>query len=59
MRFEPGAGGRLVEVYDEKRGEVFEIGRILDVEAREVEVIALPGPVLELNPGSLGGPTAT
>ncbi|HLE71205.1 MAG TPA: SRPBCC domain-containing protein [Vicinamibacteria bacterium] len=29
MRFEPGVGGRLVEVYDEAMGDAFEIGRIL------------------------------
>lgn len=29
MRFEPGAGGRLVEVYDEAAGDVFEVGRVL------------------------------
>jgi uncharacterized protein YndB with AHSA1/START domain len=29
LRFEPGAGGRLVEIYDEARGDMFEIGRIL------------------------------
>ena len=29
LRFEPGEGGRLVEIYDEAAGELFEIGRIL------------------------------
>ena len=29
LRFEPGEGGRLVEVRDDARGELFEIGRIL------------------------------
>lgn len=29
MRFEPGEGGRLVEVYDEAKGELYEVGRIL------------------------------
>jgi len=29
MRFESGVGGRLVEVYDEAKGDAFEIGRIL------------------------------
>ncbi len=29
LRFEPGPGGRLVEVYDESRGELFEFGRVL------------------------------
>ena len=29
MRFEPGQGGRLVEVYDEAAGDLLEIGRIL------------------------------
>ena len=29
MRFEPGAGGRLVEVHDQKSGEGFEVGRVL------------------------------
>ncbi len=29
MRFEPGVGGRLLEVYDESRGDAFEIGRVL------------------------------
>lgn len=28
MRFEPGVGGRLLEVYDERGGEQFEIGRV-------------------------------
>jgi uncharacterized protein YndB with AHSA1/START domain len=28
MRFEPGVGGRLVEVYDPASGDVFEVGRI-------------------------------
>jgi hypothetical protein len=27
--FEPGAGGRLIEIYDEAAGDLFEIGRIL------------------------------
>jgi uncharacterized protein YndB with AHSA1/START domain len=29
LRFEPGEGGRLVEIYDEAKGDLFEIGRIL------------------------------
>lgn len=29
MRFEPGVGGRLLEVYHEGKGDVFELGRIL------------------------------
>lgn len=29
MRFEPGVGGRLVEVYDEAGDDLFEIGRVL------------------------------
>jgi len=29
IRFEPGVGGRLVEVHDEATGEGFEIGRVL------------------------------
>jgi Activator of Hsp90 ATPase homolog 1-like protein len=29
LRFEPGEGGRLVEIYDEAAGDLFEIGRIL------------------------------
>ena len=29
MRFEPGEGGRLLEVYDDAADEVFELGRIL------------------------------
>lgn len=29
MRFEPQVGGRLLEVYDEAKGDAFEIGRIL------------------------------
>jgi activator of Hsp90 ATPase-like protein len=29
IRFEPGVGGRLVEVHDEATGEGFEMGRIL------------------------------
>ena len=29
LRFEPGEGGRLIEIYDEAAGELFEIGRIL------------------------------
>jgi len=29
LRFEPGEGGRLVEIYDEAGGDLFEIGRIL------------------------------
>jgi hypothetical protein len=28
LRFEPGVGGRLVEVYDEAQGQVFEVGRV-------------------------------
>lgn len=28
LRFEPGVGGRFIEVYDETSGEGFEIGRI-------------------------------
>jgi uncharacterized protein YndB with AHSA1/START domain len=29
MRFEPGVGGRFLEIYDDSRGEAFELGRIL------------------------------
>lgn len=29
LRFEAGAGGRLVEVYDEPGADVFEVGRVL------------------------------
>lgn len=29
LRFEPGVGGRLVEVYDEAAGDLFEVGKIL------------------------------
>ena len=29
LRFEPGEGGRLVEIYDEGKRDLFEIGRIL------------------------------
>jgi uncharacterized protein YndB with AHSA1/START domain len=29
MRFEPGVGGRLVEVYDDAAGELYEVGKIL------------------------------
>jgi uncharacterized protein YndB with AHSA1/START domain len=29
MRFEPGVGGRLVEIYDEATNDVFEVGRVL------------------------------
>jgi uncharacterized protein YndB with AHSA1/START domain len=29
LRFEPGEGGRLVEIFDETAGDLFEIGRIL------------------------------
>ncbi len=29
LRFEPGVGGRLVEVYDEAGEDVFEVGRVL------------------------------
>jgi hypothetical protein len=28
MRFEPGVGGRFLEVYDDAKGDVLEIGRI-------------------------------
>jgi uncharacterized protein YndB with AHSA1/START domain len=28
MAFEPGVGGRLVEIYDEAAGDLFEVGRI-------------------------------
>ncbi len=28
MRFEPGVGGRLVEVYDDSGGDVYEVGRV-------------------------------
>lgn len=30
MRFEPGKGGRLLEVYDAATGDAFEFGRVLD-----------------------------
>lgn len=30
MRFEPGVGGRLVEVYDEAGADIYEVGRILE-----------------------------
>lgn len=30
LEFEPGVGGRLLEVYDESGTDVFEIGRIVD-----------------------------
>jgi uncharacterized protein YndB with AHSA1/START domain len=29
MRFEPGEGGRLVEIYDDATGDLHEVGRIL------------------------------
>ncbi|HKU97300.1 MAG TPA: SRPBCC domain-containing protein [Vineibacter sp.] len=29
MRFEPGVGGRLVEVYDDASGDLYEVGKIL------------------------------
>lgn len=29
LRFEPGVGGRLVEVFDEAAGDLFEVGKIL------------------------------
>jgi uncharacterized protein YndB with AHSA1/START domain len=29
MRFEPGVGGRLVEIYGEAEGDLFEVGRVL------------------------------
>ena len=29
LRFEPGEGGRLIEIYNEAAGDLFEIGRIL------------------------------
>lgn len=29
MKFEPGEGGRLVEIYDEAKGDLYEVGRIL------------------------------
>ena len=28
MRFEPGVGGRLIEIYDEDEGDFYEVGRI-------------------------------
>ena len=28
MRFEPGVGGRLLEIYDEDRDDAFELGRV-------------------------------
>jgi uncharacterized protein YndB with AHSA1/START domain len=28
MRFEPGVGGRLLEIYDESRDDAFELGRV-------------------------------
>jgi hypothetical protein len=28
MRIEPGVGGRVLEVYDEERGDALELGRI-------------------------------
>jgi uncharacterized protein YndB with AHSA1/START domain len=30
LRFEPGIGGRLIEIYDEAAGDLHEIGRVLD-----------------------------
>ena len=32
LRFEPGEGGRFVEIYDEVSGDAYEIGRILSWE---------------------------
>jgi uncharacterized protein YndB with AHSA1/START domain len=32
MRFDPGVGGRLVEVYDEAAGDLYEVGRVLQWE---------------------------
>jgi len=29
MRFEPRVGGRLLEIYDESRGDLYEFGRVL------------------------------
>lgn len=29
VRFEPGAGGRLLEVFDEASGDAYEVGRVL------------------------------
>lgn len=29
MRFEPGVGGRLLEVYDAAKGDAYEVGRVL------------------------------
>jgi len=29
MKFEPGEGGRLVEIYDDAKGDLYEVGRIL------------------------------
>jgi hypothetical protein len=29
MRFEPGVGGRLLEVYDAEAGDAYEVGRVL------------------------------
>jgi hypothetical protein len=29
LRFEPGPGGRLIEVFDEARGDLYEVGRVL------------------------------
>jgi uncharacterized protein YndB with AHSA1/START domain len=29
MRFEPGIGGRLIEVYDEGGGDLYEVGKVL------------------------------
>ncbi|MGH9918312.1 MAG: hypothetical protein ACRD6W_05505 [Nitrososphaerales archaeon] len=32
MRFEPGAGGRILEIYDEATGDVLELARVVEWE---------------------------
>lgn len=47
MRFEPGVGGRLVEVFDEAAGDLFEIGRIRTWEPGRLLAFDWRGPNFE------------
>jgi hypothetical protein len=64
IRFEPGVGGRWLEVYDEEAGDVLEIGRILVWEPGERLVMVyrdgghqLDGTEIEVRFDSIDGGT--
>lgn len=44
MRFEPGLGGRLVEIYDEAMQDIYEVGKILAWEPASRLVFEWRGP---------------